>query len=75
MPIAGISEPQSSGQVSGEFATEALHAEQRGLEFVRCHGVGAVVCAVEVYRVFGRLNRLLRLLTLQENLRSLRACP
>lgn len=75
LPIAGVSEAQSSGQVGSEGAAEALHAKQRGLEFVRCHGVGAVVCALEVYRILDRFNPLLRLLTLQEKMRLLRACP
>lgn len=39
LPIAGVSEAKSSGQAGGEGTTETLHAEQRGLEFVRCHGV------------------------------------
>ena len=40
LPIAGVSEAKSSGQAGGEGTTETLHAEQRGLEFVRGHGGG-----------------------------------
>ena len=75
LPIAGVSVAKSSGQVGGEGTTEALHAEQRGLKFVRCHGVGAVVCALEVYRILDGLNPLLRFLTLQEKMKPQRACP
>jgi hypothetical protein len=75
LPIAGISTAESSGQAFDKGSAEALHAEQRGLKFVRCHGVGAVVCALEVYRILDGLNPLLRLLTLQEKMKPQRACP
>ena len=40
LPIAGISTTESSGQAPDKGSAEAIHAEQRGLKFVWCHGGG-----------------------------------
>ena len=73
LSVGRVSAAESSGEGPDKGSAKGIHAEQRGLEFVRCHGVGAVVCALEVYRILDRLNPLLRLLTLQERMRFLRA--